>query len=69
MLISDKYASSYKMSHQIVSIKFSMSFPKDGVFPGLIPLINNYLTNLPIDVDTRCSLSRYLALIQKRASG
>jgi glutamate--cysteine ligase catalytic subunit len=38
-------------------------------FPGLIPLVENYLNSMNVDVETRCELARYLKLIQKRASG
>ncbi|EPY83014.1 Glutamate--cysteine ligase catalytic subunit isoform 2-like protein [Camelus ferus] len=47
-------------------------FRKDickGVFPGLIPILNSYLENMEVDVDTRCSILNYLKLIKKRASG
>ncbi|KAM4772254.1 glutamate--cysteine ligase catalytic subunit [Rhinophrynus dorsalis] len=42
---------------------------KDGVFPGLIPILNSYLENMEVDVDTRCTILNYLKLIKKRASG
>ncbi|XP_021103266.1 glutamate--cysteine ligase catalytic subunit isoform X2 [Heterocephalus glaber] len=42
---------------------------KEGVFPGLIPILNSYLENMEVDVDTRCSIMNYLKLIKKRASG
>ncbi|XP_061410150.1 glutamate--cysteine ligase catalytic subunit [Lethenteron reissneri] len=42
---------------------------KEGVFPGLIPIINSYLENMEVDVETRCSIYNYLRLIRKRASG
>ncbi|KAF6034880.1 gcs-1 [Bugula neritina] len=38
-------------------------------FTGLIPFILDYMDNIEIDVDTRCTVSRYLDLISKRASG
>ena len=38
-------------------------------FTGLIPFIRDYMDNIEIDVDTRCSVSRYLDFISKRASG
>lgn len=38
-------------------------------FPGLIPLVENYLNSVNIDVETRCDLARYIDLIRKRASG
>ncbi|XP_061485475.1 glutamate--cysteine ligase catalytic subunit-like [Rhineura floridana] len=42
---------------------------KEGVFPGLIPVLNSYLENMEVDVDTRCNILNYLKLIKKRASG
>ncbi|KAF6203999.1 hypothetical protein GE061_002338 [Apolygus lucorum] len=42
---------------------------KDDVFPGLIPLINSYLSAMDVDADTHCSIQQYLKLIQRRASG
>lgn len=42
---------------------------KEGVFPGLIPILNSYLENMEVDVDTRCTILNYLRLIKKRASG
>ncbi|KAL0895616.1 hypothetical protein ABMA27_011707 [Loxostege sticticalis] len=42
---------------------------KAGVFPGLIPLIESYLSGMDVDADTHCSVQQYLKLIQKRASG
>ncbi|CAI4222007.1 unnamed protein product [Auanema sp. JU1783] len=41
---------------------------EDG-FPGLIPLIKQYLDSADVDVDTRCSIAQYLNFISKRASG
>uniref|UniRef100_A0A8C6YYH7 Glutamate--cysteine ligase n=1 Tax=Nothoprocta perdicaria TaxID=30464 RepID=A0A8C6YYH7_NOTPE len=42
---------------------------KEGFFPGLIPILNSYLENMEVDVDTRCTILNYLKLIKKRASG
>uniref|UniRef100_A0A3Q3BLU2 Glutamate--cysteine ligase n=1 Tax=Kryptolebias marmoratus TaxID=37003 RepID=A0A3Q3BLU2_KRYMA len=42
---------------------------KEGVFQGLIPILNWYLENMEVDVDTRCTILNYLKLIKKRASG
>lgn len=41
----------------------------DGTFPGLIPLVEMYLDSLNVDVETRCELAQYLALIRGRANG
>lgn len=42
---------------------------KDGEFPGLIPLINRYLATVEVDLNTCSTLSQYLNLISKKASG
>jgi hypothetical protein len=31
----------------------------NGTFPGLLPLIQEYLRNIEVDADTMCTLSRY----------
>ncbi|RDD36149.1 Glutamate--cysteine ligase catalytic subunit [Trichoplax sp. H2] len=54
--------------YELMSINTIINGKADG-FPGLVPLINDYLASLSIDFNTRCSLYRYLSLIQKRASG
>uniref|UniRef100_A0A915D7R7 Glutamate--cysteine ligase n=1 Tax=Ditylenchus dipsaci TaxID=166011 RepID=A0A915D7R7_9BILA len=38
-------------------------------FPGLIPLIRQFLDGADVDVDTRCTITQYLTFIQKRATG
>nr|POE80881.1 glutamate--cysteine ligase [Quercus suber] len=40
-----------------------------GAFPGLVPLVESYLDSVNVDVETRCALARYLALVRGRASG
>ncbi|KAL4931056.1 glutamate--cysteine ligase [Aspergillus undulatus] len=45
------------------------SSDSSGSFPGLIPLVESYLNSVNVDVETRCSLARYLDLIRKRANG
>lgn len=42
---------------------------KEGVFPGLISMIESYLSGMDVDADTHCSVQQYLKLIQRRASG
>lgn len=42
---------------------------KEGEFPGLIPLINSYLSGMDVDADTHCTIQQYLKFIQRRASG
>ena len=38
-------------------------------FPGLLPLIQDYLRNIEVDTDTMCTLSRYWNYVQKKACG
>lgn len=38
-------------------------------FPGLIPLINNYLSSMEIDFTTNTTINRYLQWIAEKASG
>jgi glutamate--cysteine ligase catalytic subunit len=40
-----------------------------GDFPGLVPLLKQYLLTIEICADTHCLISRYLNLISSRASG
>ncbi|XP_054720488.1 glutamate--cysteine ligase catalytic subunit-like isoform X2 [Uloborus diversus] len=42
---------------------------KENEFPGLVPLIQKFLTSMDVDVDTQCSIQQYLKLIQLRAKG
>lgn len=46
-----------------------MNLFQEGEFPGLIPLINNYLSSMDVDADTHCTIQQYLKFIQRRASG
>lgn len=54
--------------NSICRFKQIVSF-QDGVFPGLIPLVNSYLASMDVDADTHCTVQAYMKLIQKRASG
>lgn len=40
-----------------------------STFPGLVPLINSYLSSMDVDADTHCTIQQYLRLIQRRAAG
>uniref|UniRef100_S4R6I2 Glutamate--cysteine ligase n=1 Tax=Petromyzon marinus TaxID=7757 RepID=S4R6I2_PETMA len=42
---------------------------KVGVFQGLVPIVNSFLEDMEVDVETRCTISDYMELISKRASG
>ncbi|KAK7930773.1 hypothetical protein WMY93_007168 [Mugilogobius chulae] len=59
------------LTRVILSYKLDFLIPlsKEGVFQGLIPILNCYLENMEVDVDTRCTILNYLKLIKKRASG
>ncbi|KAL4966000.1 glutamate--cysteine ligase [Aspergillus stella-maris] len=52
-----------------MSIKDIINGSDTSDFPGLIPLVESYLNSVNVDVETRCSLARYLDLIRKRANG
>ncbi|MGH0148836.1 UNVERIFIED_CONTAM: hypothetical protein FKN15_013796 [Acipenser sinensis] len=59
------------LTRVILSYKLDFLIPlsKEGVFHGLIPILNCYLGNMEVDVETRCTILNYLKLIKKRASG
>lgn len=38
-------------------------------FPGLIPIVRQYLQSVNVDMDTLCSIEKHLSLVSKRASG
>ena len=38
-------------------------------FPGLVPLLRQYLLTVDIDAATHCGITRYLNLISRKASG
>lgn len=38
-------------------------------FPGLVPLVESYLSSVNVPLETRCELARYLDFIRQRASG
>lgn len=42
---------------------------KGTQFPGLVPLLKQYLSSIELDVDTQCTIQQYLNLIANRASG
>lgn len=44
-------------------------FLTQGTFPGLLPLLHSYLASMDVDVNTHCTITQYLHLISKRASG
>lgn len=54
--------------NEVINGQAQSSDGKSG-FPGLIPLVENYLNSMNVDVETRCELARYLDLIRKRADG
>jgi glutamate--cysteine ligase catalytic subunit len=48
---------------------FALPFTGNPAFPGLVPLIRQFLDGADVDVDTRCTINQYLSFIQKRAKG
>lgn len=59
--VEDEYA--------LMSVNEIINGKPDGSFPGLIPLVESYLDSINVDVETRCELAQYLALIKGRANG
>lgn len=55
--------------YELMSVDEIINGKEDGSFPGLIPLVEMYLDSLNVDVETRCELAQYLALIRGRANG
>uniref|UniRef100_A0A1I8A3E1 Glutamate--cysteine ligase n=1 Tax=Steinernema glaseri TaxID=37863 RepID=A0A1I8A3E1_9BILA len=56
--------------NDVVEMSIAEIINGDGhEFPGLVPLIRQFLDSADVDVDTRCTISQYLNFIQKRASG
>jgi glutamate--cysteine ligase catalytic subunit len=57
-------------SYETVEMTVNEIVNGDGhEFPGLVPLIRQFLDGADLDVDTRCTISQYLTFIQQRASG
>ena len=46
-----------------------MNGARDLNFPGLLPLVQDYLRNIEVDTDTMCTLSRYWIYLQKKSNG
>uniref|UniRef100_H2Z546 Glutamate--cysteine ligase n=1 Tax=Ciona savignyi TaxID=51511 RepID=H2Z546_CIOSA len=61
----------YKLTcFKLISLeKKLLYFGGEDEFPGFIPLIRRYLDSVEVGVEARCSISEYLNLIGKRASG
>ncbi|KAG8240085.1 hypothetical protein J437_LFUL019657, partial [Ladona fulva] len=57
------------LTDQYKSLNKNTTIIMEGDFPGLIPLINSYLSGMDVDADTHCTVQQYLKLIQRRASG
>lgn len=41
----------------------------DETFPGVIPLIHSYLSDMDVDATTHCTIQRYLEFIERHESG
>ena len=54
--------------YELMTVDQIMNGKPDG-FPGLIPLVERYLSSINVDVEIRCEMARYLNLIRKRATG
>lgn len=55
--------------YELMSVNEVINGKLDGSFPGLIPLVESYLDSINVDVETRCEIANYLALIRGRANG
>ncbi|KAK4634478.1 Glutamate--cysteine ligase [Fulvia fulva] len=55
--------------YELMTVDEIINGKADGSFPGLVPLVESYLDSINVDVETRCELARYLALIRGRANG
>ncbi|CAJ0585705.1 unnamed protein product, partial [Mesorhabditis spiculigera] len=42
---------------------------REKEWPGLVPMLKQFLDSADVDVDTRCTISQYLNFISQRASG
>jgi glutamate--cysteine ligase catalytic subunit len=58
-----------EQEYELMTIADIINGSTDGSYPGLIPLVESYLNSVNVDVETRCSLARYLDFIRKRADG
>lgn len=54
--------------YELMTVAEIINGQADG-FPGLIPLVESYLDSMNVDVETRCEIAQYLALIRGRANG
>ncbi|KAI4737272.1 glutamate-cysteine ligase Gcs1 [Aureobasidium sp. EXF-12298] len=54
--------------YELMTVDEVMNGKSDG-FPGLIPLVERYLSSINVDVEIRCEMARYLKLIRQRATG
>ncbi len=55
--------------YELMTVNEIINGKLDGSFPGLIPLVESYLDSVNVDVETRCEVAQYLALIKGRADG
>lgn len=61
-------ASRVEDEYELMTVNEIMNGKVDG-FPGLIPLVERYLSSINVDVEIRCEMARYLKLIRQRATG
>ncbi|QIW96122.1 hypothetical protein AMS68_001640 [Peltaster fructicola] len=55
--------------YELMTVNEVINGKPDCGFPGLLPLVESYLESLNVDVETRCALAKYLALVRDRANG
>ncbi|KAG9576038.1 GCS-domain-containing protein, partial [Aureobasidium melanogenum] len=61
-------ASRVEDEYELMTVDEIMNGKADS-FPGLIPLVERYLSSINVDVEIRCEMARYLKLIRQRATG
>uniref|UniRef100_A0A6M2DFZ2 Glutamate--cysteine ligase n=1 Tax=Xenopsylla cheopis TaxID=163159 RepID=A0A6M2DFZ2_XENCH len=67
--LSSDSSCSVKREYELMSVDEIINGKAGGTFPGLVPLINSYLSSMDVEADTHCTIQQYLKLIQQRASG
>lgn len=55
--------------YELMTVDEIINGKADESFLGLIPLVESYLDTINVDVETRCEIAQYLALIRGRANG
>ncbi|CAF0782918.1 unnamed protein product [Adineta ricciae] len=65
--VQQPYTQENECEHRLMTINEIINGSNE--FVGLLKIIQDYLSNIEVDADTRCTINQYLLLISKRASG